>query len=160
MLSVSDIELFFFQAMKNGYASSPAKGTIAELPGSKTITFQDGNLQLVDCWFAADNGRSFGNTIIFKDEKPIWMMHYWGHYDKGVISFLKKALAENYNRDHSFTYDFNGCRGPKLFNGVGMTYVNLIAHKSLFEEFAGHEEIIGDHIVRGWHYYHGWMLQS
>ena len=163
MSPVSEIEQFFFRAMRAGYASSPVKGTIVEFPGSKTITFQEGNLLLVDCWLVGTNDRSFGNTIIFRDDKPVWMMHYWGQYDEEAIDLLKRVLVKDYSREHILKASeefFNCCRGQRIFTDTWMTYHNMVNPRSTFEEFSGREEIISNISLRvcGWHCYHGYTL--
>lgn len=162
---------FFFFVMKDGYATSPEKGTIPELPGSKTITFEDDekNLKLVDCWFVTPNSyKSWGFTQIFyrwsevTDWVPVWTMQYWGEYKPEAIKFLKEALAASYLNPSSERFD--GCRGPREFSCEGdgcegLFYQNLVKEESTFAKFSGREGIFKTDVgLMGWHEYQGWSL--
>ena len=83
MFSRTDtIPSVFFDAMRNGYAKEGIKkGKIAELPGSKTIPFAAGNFMLLDCYLVTPlHPHSFGQTIIWCDNVPVWVMSYQGWY--------------------------------------------------------------------------------
>ncbi len=153
------VEEFFYRAMREGYASYvQPEETIAQLPGSKMITYQEDDLKLVDFWLATRGGRSSGNTIIFHENNPVWQMHYWGWYNDEVISFLKRVLLADYGRNHLGGVDFLGCRGPKIFTGTTMTYINIVDDGGMFTHFSGREEIFSNstgHTGCGWHKYHG-----
>jgi hypothetical protein len=145
----------FFAAMQDGYAKSPKKGTISELPGSKTIPFELGEFKLLDCYLITpDTPHSFGQTIIWHKDVPVWTMSYQGWYLKNAISFLKQALGEAYN--HS---DFYGGRGPHFFTNDGMVYVNNVEAPNDWKHFRGREEVFdrnGQSV--GWHEYQGLLL--
>src|SRR3989344_4828798 len=87
----------FRSFMQAGYAKSPPKTTVKELPGSKLITFEQGDFLATDLYFTnPDSIFSNGTTMIYCERKPAWFMSYWGWYDKHDISFLKEALRKNY----------------------------------------------------------------
>jgi len=157
MLSRTDTVLsVFFDAMRNGYAKEGIKkGKIAELPGSKTIPFAAGNFTLLDCYLVTPlHPHSFGQTIIWCDNVPVWVMSYQGWYLESAIPFLKRALWEAY--DHR---DFFGGRGPHFFTEDGMTYVNNVEPPNDWRHFRGCEEIFdrnGQSV--GWHEYQGLLL--
>jgi hypothetical protein len=146
----------FFAAMRNGYAKSGVKkDTIAELPGSKTIPFELGDFKLLDCYLVTpDSPHSFGQTIIWRNDVPIWIMSYQGWYLKDAIPFLKRALWEAYDRG-----DFFGGRGPRFFQNDGMTYTNRFDFPNDWRHFRGREEVFdrnGQNV--GWHEYQGLLL--
>lgn len=168
MFDASDIQVFFYEAMREGYASAkPHKSTISELPGSITITHQKGKMKLVDCYFVGQGDKSFGNTIIFAENLPVWNMHYYGQYEYYATFLLKLALSAAYTLDHPLTADpqfFTGCRGPKVFRSdvtSGLVYVNQVRPQSTFWSFSGREEIFsesGRNKSLGFHEYTGYML--
>lgn len=146
----------FFAAMQDGYAKNGIKkGTLAELPMSKTIPFELGDFKLLDCYLITPHGpHSFGQTIIWCEGVPVWMMSYQGWYAKNAIPFLKKALFEAY--DHR---DFIGGRGPRCFTDNGMIYVNRVEPPNDWQHFRGREEVFDlAGVSYGWHEYQGLLL--
>lgn len=168
MWSIKDLEPFFFEAMRDGYASRTAKKrVIEELPQSRLITFQRAELMLTDCWQTnPDSLKSFGQTVICANSKPVWMMAYWGQYPKDVIPFLKEVLCQAYKPTTRFlkSGSFSGCRGTHVFRDTpeysNLTYSNHF--KGDFSSFEGREEIVKDEGSNskrvGWHNYHGMLL--
>lgn len=138
-MSAKQIEAFFFEAMRQGWATSASKTTIPELPGSKCITYRRGEFILKDCYIVSpDSDKSYGTTFIWIAEKPVWMMHYGGFYVKKAIPLLKAALRSSY-----LSNKFLGGRGPRRFSlGSPLWYNNLTqSHLNKFEAFVGYEEI-------------------
>ena len=142
-MSTKKIQDFFFEAMKSGWAQPVPKIPLPEqFYGGKAIPYrrevQDG-FYLLDYYFVnPDSNYSYGTTVIWFDDKPVWMMHYGGWYDEKVIPFLKRALARNYNENV-----FLGGRGPERLEGEDHTlqYLNRV-EKNDFSDFRGCEEII------------------
>lgn len=152
----------FFAAMQDGYAGNAKKSTITELPNSKVITFKQGRWTVVDCYFVTPlSNFSFGTTIIYYDDVPVWMMHYWGEYPKEVIPFLKQALRANYEFGR-----FEGGRGPRMYsdpdNFKRLEYFNFPEHNDNPLNFKGREEIkkygLPLNRIVGWHEYSGQLL--
>ena len=141
---------FFFDAMLQGYVSVGPKGTIPELPGSKTKRWISGPYELYDVWFTnSNNDYSCGDTFIWKDGVLVWKMSYQGRYPQQYIDFLKSALKQSYKTSH-----FCGGRGPVVFQQGQLTYVNQIT--SLLSDnhcITGREEISDNGGVQGWHTY-------
>lgn len=140
----------FLEAMKTGYANTPAKGTIAEMPGSKTIEYRHGKWRVFDAYLVTpQSAYSGGSTIIWYGPVPIWMMQYLGHYDKEAIPCLKAALKENYQAGK-----FRGGRGPEWFVNDGYTYINVVEHNNFSNHSWGKEAIYGpDGKMAGYHRY-------
>ena len=164
MMPSAYFEEFFLEASAKTYAGGlKEKTTIQELPGSKVLKYQRGDLLYVDTYFT--NGEySGGNTLICRDEKPVWLMSYQGWCqgdNKTVLDFLKQALSAAYA-----TSQFIGGRGPKEFwekKGAeeGLVYKNDPDLSSDFCYFGGREHIFcwPDRYRRlFWHRYQGQLL--
>ena len=145
----------FFAAMMCGYANSAKKETIAALPGSKVIPFEIEDFKVLDCYLVTpDNPYSFGQTIIWHKNVPIWVMSYQGLYLKRAIPFLKLVLWQTYSRQQ-----FVGGRGPRFFVDSGMTYMNRVEPPNVWRHFRGREEVYDrDGRSMGWHDYQGLRL--
>lgn len=136
---LNEVQEVFFEAMRKGYAFSSSKVAIAGLPGSKSIPFRIGEFSLLDYYFVAPgSNHSYGTTVIWVAEKPVWIMHYGGWYQKDVIPFLKRALMRNYSENI-----FLGGRGPERLEGEDHTlqYLNKV-ERNEFANFKGYEYII------------------
>jgi len=134
-----DIVAFFFEAMMQGWAMPVPKTPVPGLPGSKSIPFRLGEYSLLDYYFVAPGSESsYGTTVIWVAERPVWVMHYGGWYNEGVIPFLKRALMRNY-KDGIFL----GGRGPERLEGEDHTlqYLNRVKQND-FGSFRGYEHII------------------
>ncbi len=151
----------FLEAMRAGYATSPKKGHIAELPGSKTIVYSDGPWQVTDAYIVTPLGAwSGGTTLISYGGIATWLMQYFGEYEEEAIPCLKAALQKSYG----VMNEFIGGRGPRHFAHDGYVYRNEVsAPRPLLipDYFRGEEEIRkrgpGGRIC-GWHSYQGGML--
>lgn len=134
MQNQKDIEAFFLEAKARGYEADGLKMSIPDLPGSKVIRYQRGDYLYVDCWFSSGT-RSFGQTVICVQGRPVWGMQYHGSWTSGdarVIPFLKRAF-------HATT-EFVGGRGPFRFEEDSLSYRNFPVKKD-FANFNGEEEI-------------------
>jgi hypothetical protein len=138
-MDAEQVKAFFFEAMRRGWAAPVPKAPILGLPGSKSIPFRLGEYSLLDYYFVTPGLKSsYGTTVIWAAERPVWVMHYGGWYEEGVIPFLKRALMRNY-KDNVFL----GGRGPEQFEGEDHTlqYLNNV-ELNFFCNFRGHEYII------------------
>lgn len=130
--------------MKRGWASGIPQPLFNFVPGQKTFRYIEEHLWLDDSFFVAHGSKSsYGTTVIWTVErglrqKPVWVMHYGGWYDKRVIPFLKSTLASSYTNNV-----FMGGRGPIRLEGNDhmLQYLNRVEQNS-FENFRGHEQII------------------
>lgn len=145
----------FFTAMRQGYASSSEKGTIPEIPGSKTIEYRHDKWRVLDTYLVAPQSPySGGTTIIYWGEIPIWMMQYVGYYDEEAIPCLKAALRATY--DESI---FNGGRGPDVFEHEGFLYLNAAMSSNFHGRTNGQEAIYdAEKKLRGVHIYQAWWM--
>ena len=145
----------FFAAMQSGYATSPKKSTIAELPCSRVIEFKKGDFRVVDVWFTAPGSSySFGQTIIWYRNIPVWVMSYHGTYQDFAIPFLKAALRNAYDKNV-----FCGGRGSSPFLADGFQYNNRVDCYD-WRDFRGREEVFhfSSNSRVGWHEYQGLLL--
>jgi len=156
---IEEIQEVFFLAMQAGYAINPPKGTIIELPGSKTINFEHGEYRLLDCWFTTpENSASWGFTMIWRRGIPVWTMTYQGWYLERAIPFLKEALRFAYSHNLWF-----GGRGPHIHSHRDLRYVNTTGTTSnSFELFRGAERVVdfSQGKVLGWHQFQGMILHD
>lgn len=136
-------EEVFFLAMLDGYAGEQKNSTKTVSPdGRKTITFISGQFKVIDeYWTNPYSDFSAGTTTILYYEIesarhiPVWWMSYGGCYPKEVISFLKEALKEEYQRK-----TFTGGRGPRYKEfDKKLEYNNW--SEGDFRRFVGHESI-------------------
>ena len=154
--SAIEVESVFFKAMRAGYATGRNRDAIPQLPGAHLITHEEDGFKVTDSWQTTPHSnKSFGTTTIAWGDAPVWMMHYWGWYDKMVISLLKRALADAYNQT-----SFIGGRGPRHFQEPGseLVYTNNPVPGSDFARFSGQEKISEGNRILGVHSYHGHML--
>lgn len=123
---------FIVDAHKATNKSTP-KHLMKDHDGSTTLIFQKGNWRLHDNYFG---GEPFGGReIVFLDDKPVWIMVYYGQVhiqtieiDK-VYTFLRKALA--------LVSPDNPFRGPHVFGESNYIYNNL--SEGSIENFSGGE---------------------
>jgi len=152
-----EMKATFFDAMNAGYAAKkkPKKSTIIELPGSKLIPpYVRGPWKVTDVYFVTPLGsQSGGTTVISYEGVPVWMMQYFGEYQKVAIPCLKAALRHAYARR-----EFNGGRGTDFFDyGEDIYYRNFV--QGTFDNFSGHECITdNDGNEIGQHRYHGGIM--
>jgi len=164
-LRVSDMEAyqsFFLEAAGKCYAGDLPKTTIAELPKSKVYRYEKRNLLYLDVYYT--NGESSGGqTTIFWDSVPVWLMQYHGWCkddDKRTLSFLKEALKSTYERGI-----WNFGRGPDAYTSQEFPHLRYVIdeHDSGgFETFSGMESV-RDYTRRPsdlifWHRFHGMLL--
>lgn len=161
MTSLLQVEQFFLEAAEHTWAAGMEKSTIPELPGSKVLRYARGGLLYVDTYWGSGE-RSFGQTLIYESENPLWMMQYYGEYPKRITPFLKQALLAQYRTRH-----FNGGRGPTTYchpddKTNPLEYRNVVEDESRFFAFRGKEQVClrltGE--MLGWHRYAGLILRS
>jgi hypothetical protein len=125
---------FLIDSNKAGYAGGEEKKWIKELDGSTTIPY------IQDQWKSHDNffgGEPYGGrVVVFYQEKPVWMMVYYGWIMEGVVTdpvyaILREALKQMHE-DAPF-------RGPKEFKDGELTYSNRW-HGDV-ERYSGEEQI-------------------
>lgn len=141
MFKREDLIHFIHQAHQKGYASGEQTGTEKETDGSTSIHYQEGEWKSHDNFFG---GEPYGGReVIFFQNKPVWIMLYYGWVDpsvediKSLYSFLQKALSR-VSEEAPF-------RGPAEFKDEKLTYQN--SWEGTIESFVGHEEILDGETV-------------
>lgn len=152
----------FFKALLDGYAGGVRRNSFkVENHGGHTITvtFVDGDYVVEDRWHTnPDSSASGGSTLITYQGIPVWWMTYGGRYPEALISVLKSALRQTYERK-----EFHGGRGPAEYKIHGYLYRNK-PHGD-FTNFRGVETIGIDPTYKrrilfttGFHSYFGMSL--
>lgn len=133
-MSKEALRQFLVDSNKAGYAGGDAKKWIKEPDGSTTIPFEKGE------WRSDDNfygGEPYGGRIIvFHNEKPHWMMVYYGWVEEGVnadsvYGILRGALMQMPD-DAPF-------RGPEEYQEGEFTYTNKWTGD--VDRYSGEEQI-------------------
>lgn len=145
----------FFTAMQEGYVSNSEKGTVPEIPGSKTIEYRHNEWRVLDMYLVTPKSPySGGTTIIYYGEIPMWMMQYVGYYDEEALPCLKAALKTTYDEKV-----FNGGRGPDFFEHGGFHYINAPTSNDFHGRTNGQEAIFdAEKKLRGVHIYQAWWM--
>lgn len=118
-MDLQTLRRFILQANKSGYTSGKEKQWIKEKNKSTTILFNQGPWKMNDNFFG---GEPYGGRIIISyNNKPYWIMVYYGWVIKGInpddiYPFLRKALAA---MPEDYPY-----RGPKELKEGKFIYKN------------------------------------
>lgn len=130
----NELKSFILKASRNTYASEDTSIRKKKEDTSTTITYQDGEYSYHDNYFG---GEPYGGReVVFYNNKPIWMMVYYGWIVEGnssedIYKVLTKALR-NSNIDMPY-------RGPKELIDGEYKYVNKL-HGDV-DNFYGEEKI-------------------
>lgn len=122
--------LFLIKAKRHTYAGHGAETTSCR-PCSHDLRFSENDFFYYDTYLG---GQKFsGQEAIWKNDKPLWSMNYYGKVTGQHFSgdFLKEAL---YNVPFHAPF-----RGPEIFLQGDYTY--HCKWDGTFEYFQGHEEI-------------------
>lgn len=135
-INLDELTSFLYLASQKGYGTGTYSDWIKEKDGSTSIAFQDKNWRIHDNFFG---GEPFGGrTVVFLEEKPIWLMTYYGKIlpentleIEEIYSFLQKALLK--------TIENFPIRGPKEYAQDKFLYLNSWQGK--IDDFSGQEKI-------------------
>ena len=136
-MNKKNLQQFLLASNKAGYAEGHEKKWIKEHDGSTTINFEKGSWRSHDNFFG---GEPYGGrVIIFHDNKPYWMMIYYGWVAEGiktdpVYAILRNALMQM-PKDAPF-------RGPREYEKNNYIYSN--AWIGDVERYSGEEQITED----------------
>ncbi len=133
-LDTETLKNFILEASKASYASGDSSVKIKEEDGSTTIEYESGSYRYHDNYFG---GEPYGGReVVFLDDKPLWMMVYYGLVHSGVEakpvwSFLMESL--------SLAMVDMPYRGPSLHERGEFRYENLLIGD--VDRFSGTEKI-------------------
>lgn len=125
---------FLIDANRAGYAGGDEKKWVKEPDGSTTIVFEK------DAWCSHDNyfgGEPYGGRIIVRyEQKPHWMMVYYGWVEEGIdpdniYRVLRNALMRM-PEEAPF-------RGPREYREGEFMYTNN--WKGDIDRYSGEEQI-------------------
>lgn len=134
-MDISNLKQFLVKFNEAGFASDNRNMWTKELDGSTSITYENGEYMAHDNFFG---GEPYGGReVIFLNNKPSWMMVYYGWvvegFDKNeVYKALRNALM---NQPKDFPV-----RGPKEIEFEGFVYKNN--WEGDVERFSGKEVIM------------------
>ena len=134
-MNLDELRKFIIESAEHGYGAGVATKT--ETDGSHTISYESGNFKLNDNFFG---GEPYGGReIIFYQNKPYWMMVYYGavtaKIDHNLVyEVLKKALM-SYPKDLPL-------RGPENLKNGEFEYQNK--WQGDLKSFSGREIILKD----------------
>jgi hypothetical protein len=133
MLDRNDLKNFIFEASRATYASGDESMKKKQFDDSTTIEYSNSKYKYHDNYFG---GEPYGGReVIFLDNKPIWMMVYYGLVyegaNKDVYGFLVESLS---NTTVDMPY-----RGPKSYVKNEWKYENEFIGD--VEHFSGTEKI-------------------
>ncbi len=137
MNKLKQLKQFLLEANLSGYAQGEEKAWEKEKDSSTTIKFKKGFFKSHDNFFG---GEPYGGRqVVFYQEKPCWIMVYYGLVKKGidvnkVYQVLRQAL-----KNMPSQYPF---RGPKILKKNNFTYKNV--WQGDVKQFSGEEKIFAD----------------
>ncbi len=132
------LQKFFFEAMRHSCRFDIARNIVLG-PGRPRIEFMDDFFRFEEWYDVSRDGsmRLDGERKIFflGESSPAWSMQYRGYWREEDISFLHRALLEEYKDDH-----FTGGRGPNRYSEDKLTYENR-TFPSKIDKSCGHEKV-------------------
>lgn len=137
-MNTTELKEFIFEASRATYAAGDLAKKQKELDRSTTIRYKSGKYSYHDNYFG---GEPYGGReVVFFDNKPIWMMVYYGFVhdgaNKDVYGFLMESLSNN---TKEMPY-----RGPVSFRKDNWRYENALTGE--VNNFSGTEKIFKDNI--------------
>lgn len=125
---------FLIDSNQAGYAGGEEKKWIKEPDGSTTIPFEKGDWRSHDNFFG---GEPYGGrVIVFRKDKPFWMMVYYGWVVEEVDTNLVYGVLRNALMQMPEDAPF---RGPVEYKQDDFTYSN--AWTGEIERYSGQEQI-------------------
>ena len=131
------LKSFILEASRATYASGDESIKEKQPDGSTTIQYENGAYRFHDNYFG---GEPYGGReVVFLNDKPIWMMVYYGCVQEGtdtkeIYPFLMESLS---HAPPEMPY-----RGPVSFKKELFTYENTFS--GTIRDFSGTEKIYTD----------------
>jgi hypothetical protein len=134
-----ELKRFILEASRATYASGNKSIQQKQSDGSTTIQYEKGAYKYHDNYFG---GEPYGGReVVFLNDKPLWMMIYYGYVHTGienkeVYAFLMESLS---NATLEMPY-----RGPSLHEKSIWKYENKLIGD--VENFSGTEKIYKENV--------------
>ena len=125
---------FLIDSNNVGYAGGQKNKWIKEPDGSTTIPFEKGAWKSNDNFFG---GEPYGGrTIVFYQNKPYWMMVYYGRVEDGIEANSVYEVLRGALKQMPVNHPF---RGPKEYKEGEYVYTN--SWNGEVDQFKGEEQI-------------------
>ena len=125
---------FLIDSNKAGYAGGDEKRWVKEADGSTTIPYAKGDWRSRDNFFG---GEPYGGrAVVFYQDKPYWMMVYYGWVEEGVETDPIYGILRNALMQMPEEAPF---RGPKEY--VENDYIYRNTWKGDIQRYSGEEVI-------------------
>lgn len=125
---------FLIDSNKAGYAGGEEKKWIKESDGSTTIPYTQGEWKSHDNFFG---GEPYGGrVVVFYQNKPVWMMVYYGWVAEGLATDPVYAILRGALKQMPEAAPF---RGPKEYKEGDLTYSNTWTGD--VDRYSGEEQI-------------------
>ncbi|MDO8497678.1 MAG: DUF5680 domain-containing protein [bacterium] len=129
-----ELRQFLINSNKAGYAGGEEKKWKKEPDGSTTIPFEKEKWRSHDNFFG---GEPYGGrVVVFYENKPVWIMVYYGWVEKGVEANTVYGVLRNALKQMPKDAPY---RGPKEFIYKDFIYSN--SWEGTLEKYSGEEEI-------------------
>ena len=128
------LKQFLHDSNAAGYAGGDSKQWIKNVDGSTTIPYEKGPWRSDDTFYG---GEPYGGRIIvFYEDKPHWMMVYYGWVEEGIDHDMVYKILQNALMKMPAEYPF---RGPEKYEEGDYTYLN--EWQGDVENYSGKETI-------------------
>ena len=133
-MDIEGLRQFLLESNRAGYAGGDEKKWIKEADGSTTIPFVKGKWRSHDNFFG---GEPYGGrTVVFYEEKAVWMMVYYGWVMEGVNPDLVYGVLRGALMRMPEEYPY---RGPQEYEQGEFVYRNK--WEGGLNKFSGEETI-------------------
>lgn len=144
---------FLIKAKLNTYAAGGEGGEKIFADGSKIFKYEEKGFKYQDRYFGFNP--FIGEEIVWKNEKIIWGMNYYGQIiskeipEKQIYQFLREALKK-ITKNSPF-------RGPNNFKQGNLEYINRV--EGTLKNFKGEEKIFYNNKLVYILTYHGGVIE-
>lgn len=145
---LNEAKKHFFAAMLEGWVGGGELKDVPGMLGLKKTEYQAEDFRVLDQF--GGSALSYGVTLIWYCDIPVWVMNYAGQYPKEYIPYLKRALVYAYKNRC-----FLGGRGlpaylmRDAYDDPMILYTNDVSPKSDFTRFSGEERLALSSCVPG-----------
>ncbi|NTU73688.1 hypothetical protein HGB07_06010 [Candidatus Roizmanbacteria bacterium] len=147
------LKKFLLNSNGAGYAGGEEKKWIKEPDGSTTIPYESGEWKSHDNFFG---GEPYGGRmVVFFQNKPVWMMVYYGWVEEGVeADAVYRILREALKRMPAEA----PYRGPARYEADGYIYLNT--WEGDLTRYSGEEQIFEGEKLIYKAYYRGGIVDK